>query len=287
VHIALHGCKQNYDMIQDRYIKHAGYNEWADTNRLIILYPQTIVGDPAQLEPTNPFGCWDWWGYTNFNYAVRAGRQIATIKAMLDRLTSRYRPQPAAPAAASFGVIVNDVSDAGVSLAWSPMAGAATYSVAREAAGATAFTPIGTAAGPSYGDMGLQPAASYRYQVTAGSNGTAPVSQTVTATTRPASRDVPGWARPPRPPRVVVERDRLQLETQAGQPFERGGRPEVEGQVVRPPHETPGLGDPPDDIGPQRKRRQIVDRLGLPPPSRNMARDVLSSRQTPRLNPPT
>lgn len=42
VHVALHGCKQNFDTIGDRYIQHAGYNEWADTNRLIILYPQTI-----------------------------------------------------------------------------------------------------------------------------------------------------------------------------------------------------------------------------------------------------
>jgi hypothetical protein len=192
VHIALHGCEQNYDTIQDRYIKHAGYNEWADANHLIILYPQTIVGDPGQLEPQNPFGCWDWWGYTDFNYAVKAGRQIAAIKAMLDRLTSRNRPQASAPAAAPLGVIVNDVSDAGVALAWSPVAGAGSYSVAREAEGETAFTRIGTAAGPSYGDMGLQPAASYRYQVTGGgSNGT--VSPTVTATTRPMPHcDTPG-----------------------------------------------------------------------------------------------
>ena len=33
VHIALHGCKQNFETIQDHYIQHAGYNEWADTNR--------------------------------------------------------------------------------------------------------------------------------------------------------------------------------------------------------------------------------------------------------------
>lgn len=197
VHIALHGCKQNHDTIGDRYIAHAGYNEWADTNRLIILYPQTIVGDPRRLEPQNPFGCWDWWGYTNFNYAVKAGRQIAAIKAMLDRLTGGHRPQPPTTAATAPGVIVNDVSDTGVALAWSPAAGAASYSVARKAAGATAFMPIGTAIVPSYGDMGLQPAAAYQYQVTA-IGGMAPVSRTVAATTRPVTHcDTPGTCPPP------------------------------------------------------------------------------------------
>ena len=82
VHIALHGCNQNFETIQDHYVQHAGYNEWADTNRLIVLYPQTIVGNPATdpFTPLNPFGCWDWWGYTNFNYAVKAGRQSQPSK---------------------------------------------------------------------------------------------------------------------------------------------------------------------------------------------------------------
>ena len=30
---------------------------------MIILYPQTIIGNPAANfgTPLNPFGCWDWW----------------------------------------------------------------------------------------------------------------------------------------------------------------------------------------------------------------------------------
>jgi poly(3-hydroxybutyrate) depolymerase len=38
-HIALHGCKQ--DAGDRRFVDETGYNAWADTNRLIILYPQT------------------------------------------------------------------------------------------------------------------------------------------------------------------------------------------------------------------------------------------------------
>ena len=184
VHVALHGCKQNFDTIGDRYIRHAGYNEWADSNRLIILYPQTIAGNPAELEPTNPFGCWDWWGYTNFNYAVKAGRQIAAIKAMLDRLTSRHLPnEEATNAAAPPRIVVNDVSDTGAALAWTPLAGADGYAVSRATDGEDIFAPMGSVAQPSFADMGLHPATSYKYKITGagGSN-----SLAVTATTLPA-----------------------------------------------------------------------------------------------------
>jgi hypothetical protein len=199
VHIAMHGCKQNFDTVQDRYIQHAGYNEWADTNRLIILYPQTIMGNPL-LDfgtPLNPFGCWDWWGYTNFNYAVKAGRQITTMKAMLDRLTSGSA-QNRAPAdgTAPSVVVVNDVSDTGAAIAWSPLNGTQGYTVSRANAGDTNFAPIGAVLEPSFGDMGLRPATSYGYKVTVTlDSGTEGLSSTVaTATTLPAPPrcDTPG-----------------------------------------------------------------------------------------------
>jgi hypothetical protein len=191
VHVALHGCKQNFDTINDHYILHAGYDEWADTNRLIILYPQTIVGNPATdpFTPLNPFGCWDWWGYTNFNYAVKAGRQITTIKAMLDRLTGEHLQNPAAPVdAAPFGIVVNDVSDIGAAIAWTPLAGVQTYTVNRSSGGGDSFTPIGSVSGPSFGDLSLRPATPYRYKVTVTLSGgiEGPSSPVVTATTLPA-----------------------------------------------------------------------------------------------------
>jgi hypothetical protein len=189
VHIALHGCKQNYDAIGDRYIRHAGYNEWADTNHLIILYPQTIAGDPATNfgTPLNPYGCWDWWGYTDFNYAVKAGRQVATIKAMLDRLASARvstRAALAADGTVPEGLKVNDVSDSGVALAWVPVARAQTYTAYRRSGAEQNFTAIGTVSGPSFGDVGLSPATTYAYKVTASSGGSeGPASPVVTAAT--------------------------------------------------------------------------------------------------------
>jgi len=41
-------------------------NEWADTNRIIVLYPQahaTTVSELTSLFNTKLQGCWNWWGY--------------------------------------------------------------------------------------------------------------------------------------------------------------------------------------------------------------------------------
>ena len=61
-----------------------GYPHWADSNGVIVLYPQAVA---SQLLPFNPDGCWDWWGYSGFNFQVKSGVQLAAVKAMVDRLT--------------------------------------------------------------------------------------------------------------------------------------------------------------------------------------------------------
>ena len=82
VHVALHG-RQYAGAVGDAYYAHAGYNEWADSNRIIVLYPQTTA-----LPPGNPNGCWDWFGYTGINFAWKSGVQMRAIKAMADKLVS-------------------------------------------------------------------------------------------------------------------------------------------------------------------------------------------------------
>jgi len=83
IHVAFHGCRQSSEFVGDVFARKAGYNEWAETNRLIILYPQV---DSSKIAPMNPMGCWDWWGYTGDNYATRSGEQITVVKATLDAL---------------------------------------------------------------------------------------------------------------------------------------------------------------------------------------------------------
>ncbi len=92
VHIAFHGCKQTSAEIGDQFRTETGYNRWADTNRLIILYPE------AHRTPANPNSCWDWWGYDDANYATKTGRQMAAVAAMLHRLAGApATPPPSCP----------------------------------------------------------------------------------------------------------------------------------------------------------------------------------------------
>jgi len=95
VHVAFHGCEQGREQIGELFARHAGYNRWADSNRIVVLYPQAIAryGWGPWPWPTsfvfNPNGCWDWWGYTGVNYATKVGAQIRAVKAMLDRLAAK------------------------------------------------------------------------------------------------------------------------------------------------------------------------------------------------------
>lgn len=97
LHIALHGCKQYATLINNRYYAHAGYNEWADANDLIILYPQTVV---TTVTPFNPNGCWDWWGYVNADYAKKSSAQTSALRAMVERIGSNHVAASSAATAA-------------------------------------------------------------------------------------------------------------------------------------------------------------------------------------------
>jgi hypothetical protein len=85
LHIAFHGCKQSSEMVDDVFARDAGYNEWAESNRLLVLYPQVAS---SKVAPMNPLGCWDWWGYTDENYATQTGLQIAAVMATVGLLST-------------------------------------------------------------------------------------------------------------------------------------------------------------------------------------------------------
>jgi hypothetical protein len=83
IHVAFHGCRQGIGFLGRRFAKEAGYNRWADANRIVVLYPQA---DNSLFWPVNPRGCWDWWGYSGADYAARSGAQLSTVHAMLAAL---------------------------------------------------------------------------------------------------------------------------------------------------------------------------------------------------------
>ena len=104
VHVALHGCKQGYNYVNlvngradieneppygSRYFMTTGYNHMADSNDIVVLYPQVEGVDDGQAQ--NPDGCWDWWGYSSEDeaypdYYSKQAIQISAIHAMLQRL---------------------------------------------------------------------------------------------------------------------------------------------------------------------------------------------------------
>lgn len=128
VHVALHGCKQGYGFVNyvagradtanqppygNRYVTTTGYNTMAESNDIIVLYPQA-TGDDSSAQ--NPDGCWDWWGYTDAgsdqpDYYTKDAIQIKAIYRMLKRLcggeprapvsTATTLTEPASPAEAT------------------------------------------------------------------------------------------------------------------------------------------------------------------------------------------
>ncbi len=173
VHVALHGCLQSLGNIGEDYVRHAGYNEWADTNQIIVLYPQTHALDLTTLGITNPQACWDWWGYLDADptesptYLLKSGKQIRAIKAMVDRLTSGVSAtSPAAPSQAAAPEVIAspDRTDTAIDVVWSSVPGITGYDVFRADPAAEDFHQVGTAAGLSYADTRLKPATQYQVQ---------------------------------------------------------------------------------------------------------------------------
>lgn len=86
VHVAFHGCGQNRTFVGDVFARDSGFARWADTNNIIVLFPQTAA------TPLNPQGCWDWWGYTGRDYLTRKAPQIVAVRRMIERLATPRAP---------------------------------------------------------------------------------------------------------------------------------------------------------------------------------------------------
>ncbi len=84
LHVVLHGCVQNKDKVGNEYALDTGYNQWAESNNIIVLYPQT------SLSATNQ--CWDWWGYADLiaggEYHNNTGSQMQFVKDLVDHVSA-------------------------------------------------------------------------------------------------------------------------------------------------------------------------------------------------------
>lgn len=116
LHVAFHGCRQGYgftgiepdgqpvkralyparkveleQLIRSwtYFIENAGYNEWADTNDIVVLYPQAGTNSFTVLQHMNPMGCWDFWAFTDQDYNTKDGLQIAGVWRMIKALVPK------------------------------------------------------------------------------------------------------------------------------------------------------------------------------------------------------
>ncbi|MEV8590848.1 PHB depolymerase family esterase [Streptomyces sp. NPDC051180] len=148
--VTLHGCYQYFGLVGNALMDKGYLNEYADTNDMIVLYPQTTTMSG------NPRGCWDWWGYKSADYAQKSGPQMTAVMNMAKALGAGSADAPGLPAPT--GLTATATTATSASLSWNAVPGAASYHVYRNGTQvdtapvtATSYTDTGLTAGTAYG----------------------------------------------------------------------------------------------------------------------------------------
>ncbi len=51
LHVSFHGCGQTEDETGAVYAQHAGFNAWAESNNIVVLYPYVKVSEHVPMNP--------------------------------------------------------------------------------------------------------------------------------------------------------------------------------------------------------------------------------------------
>jgi predicted esterase len=86
LHLVLHGCAQSSAQAGTDFMVQSGYLPWAEANDIVLAFPQVAPG------ASNPFACWDWWGYTGADYRWRDGAQMKVLTDWI-RTLATYEPE--------------------------------------------------------------------------------------------------------------------------------------------------------------------------------------------------
>lgn len=113
LHVAFHGCEQGQNFVMGNgqpygtiFVEQAGYNRWAESAGIVVLYPQVAPSNqinPGSAFGFNPKGCWDFWGYTTppsdkwafgsgLPFNRREAPQMKAVKNMIDALLAPPAP---------------------------------------------------------------------------------------------------------------------------------------------------------------------------------------------------
>lgn len=60
----MHGCSQIIEFMGTQFVEFSGYNEIAELNKIIVLYPEI---ERSEIWPSNHNSCWDTWGYNDWH----------------------------------------------------------------------------------------------------------------------------------------------------------------------------------------------------------------------------
>ena len=93
VHVAYHGCGVQRGVMGPNWATHIGLLEWAETNALLVLFPQANTAVDAAA-------CWDWTGETGPEFDTREGLQLTTVANMLRDLPHIVSNSSTAPVSA-------------------------------------------------------------------------------------------------------------------------------------------------------------------------------------------
>ena len=59
---------------------HAGFNEWAEANAIVIIYPaMSQWGSTGQSRG----GCWDGYAQTGSDYGLQSGAQVSVVRNLI------------------------------------------------------------------------------------------------------------------------------------------------------------------------------------------------------------
>jgi poly(3-hydroxybutyrate) depolymerase len=83
LHISLHGCSVNN--YYDEAVHELSFNRWAETNRMVVLYPRMAEHGTTVQEK---IGCWDAYAQTSPKYDTKDGIQMIAIREMIRRVAN-------------------------------------------------------------------------------------------------------------------------------------------------------------------------------------------------------
>jgi poly(3-hydroxybutyrate) depolymerase len=83
LHFSFHGCGQTVGIMGDTFAANTGYNRWAESNNIVLVYPSAKI---SLSNPTNPIGCWDASGFTGTDYSFKSGVQPRFVRNLVSAI---------------------------------------------------------------------------------------------------------------------------------------------------------------------------------------------------------